>query len=292
MVSVIHELTVAQVLLRGCRCLEIDVWDGIPMPTSRAENPSTDEAGIIASIDQTPELHQVRSQEKDKDIGDNRSRIKSLSKNFSQLMRHPSTHKPSGSKRADSAPAAVAGTEVIAPRPEPRVLHGYTLTKDIAFRDVCHAIRDSAFVASDLPVIVSLEVHANLEQQQIMVEIMQEVWKGLLVNISPDLDSANRALPRLEDVRRKILIKVKWAPAADSAGENPHDVLERGKSLENPAGETLSKTVSQTKKEKASKILQALGELAIYTRACHFSHFTQPGMIPSMHPSIDTAAYV
>ena len=31
-------------------------------------------------------------------------------------------------------------------RVEPRVLHGYTLTKEVPFRDVCMAIRDAAFV--------------------------------------------------------------------------------------------------------------------------------------------------
>ena len=31
-------------------------------------------------------------------------------------------------------------------RAEPRVLHGYTLTKDVPFREVCAAIRDAAFV--------------------------------------------------------------------------------------------------------------------------------------------------
>jgi hypothetical protein len=44
---------------------------------------------------------------------------------------------------------------------EPAVFHGYTLTKEVPFRDVCRAIGQNAFVTSELPVIVSLEVHAD-----------------------------------------------------------------------------------------------------------------------------------
>lgn len=47
---------------------------------------------------------------------------------------------------------------------EPAVFHGYTLTKEVPFRDVCRAIKEKAFVASDLPIIVSLEVHAGHTQ--------------------------------------------------------------------------------------------------------------------------------
>ena len=48
-------------------------------------------------------------------------------------------------KRKDTSelPAPWSGS---GPRAEPTVVHGYTLTKEIPFRDVCSAIRDAAFV--------------------------------------------------------------------------------------------------------------------------------------------------
>ena len=68
----------------------------------------------------------------------------------------------------------------VTPKAEPRVLHGYTLTQSVTFRSVCHAIRNSAFISTELPLIVSLEVHASLEQQEVMVEIMREIWSEYL----------------------------------------------------------------------------------------------------------------
>src|SRR5690606_12965244 len=116
-----------------------------------------------------------------------------------------------------------------------RVLHGYTLTKKTTFREVCYAIRDSAFVASDLPAIVSLEVHTSLEQHETMVEIMTEAWKGLLVELTPeqiaDLESGNiKQLPSPAELRNKILIKVKWSPppkqAASLDAQTPGGTIE------------------------------------------------------------------
>lgn len=256
--------------------------------SSSSSSSSEDEGEVVASTDsKSPQNNDERNQkEKTEEASDDHSRVKSLSKGLSKLMRRsPSTRSRKASKEAESSVAAAAtATEVAIHRPEPRVLHGHTLTKEVAFRDVCHAIRDSAFVASDLPVIVSLEVHASLEQQQVMVDIMREAWKGLLVDITPDLDPANCALPRLEDVKRKILIKVKRAPPSQGAeginGENSHETSEQEKSLEN-ATDAKDDTLAKTTSKKASKILQALSELAVYTRAYHFSHFTQPGMYSS-----------
>ena len=163
-------------------------------------------------------------------------------------------------------------------RPEPRVIHGHTLTKGTSFREVCYAIRDSAFANNDLPVIVSLEVHACLEQQETMVEIIKEAWEGLLIDITTE-SKVNR-MPALEDLKLKILVKVKWAPPPGDA--EPEGTAPATNNLEQQASQNSSATANQGEPApaKPSKILHALSRLAVYTKAFHFSHFTQPGIDP------------
>lgn len=155
-------------------------------------------------------------------------------------------------------------------RVEPRVLHGHTLTKGATFRDICYAIRDSAFVTSDLPIIISFEVHACLEQQQMMVDIIKEAWDGMLVKVPSDVDTAK--LPTLAELRRKILIKTKSTPLPKTEqGADKPGTAELND--EKPAEE------QPLKPAKPSKVLEALAKLAVYTRAYHFSGFDQPGRL-------------
>lgn len=98
------------------------------------------------------------------------------------------------------------------PEGEPIVTHGWTFTYPCSFREVCVAIRESAFVKSDLPVIISLEVHADSEQQEIMVKIMKEEWKGILLEEAIEGCDPLFRVPKLEDLRRRILVKVKKVP--------------------------------------------------------------------------------
>jgi len=87
---------------------------------------------------------------------------------------------------------------------EPRVLHGWTLTSEVPFRDVCKTIRETAFLTTNLPIIVSLEVHADLEQQETMVEIMKEEWKGLLIDEAHEACKPEDRLPRLDELLNKV----------------------------------------------------------------------------------------
>lgn len=50
--------------------------------------------------------------------------------------------------------------------------NSHTAVEPITFRAVCQTIAKYAFVTSDLPVIISLEVHCSIEQQKKMVEVI------------------------------------------------------------------------------------------------------------------------
>ncbi|BAE56409.1 unnamed protein product [Aspergillus oryzae RIB40] len=263
------------VLLNGCRCVEIDVWDG----ERSSESASADDTSSSSS-DSISErkIKQGSKRERLKSMAKRHSRLGSMSTKLGGLIGRKSS--PEDVPLDSSAPVDPA-TEV-PPPPEPQVLHGHTLTKGTTFRDVCYAIRDSAFVTSDLPVIVSLEVHASLEQQQAMVEIMEEAWKGMLVEVTPEKEATD-PLPAPEDLKRKILIKVKYvAPTSeDKNEETPEGNGDELEALKQHANQgDLSSTddkPSDAPPKKPSKILEALSRLAIFTKGFHFSHFEQPG---------------
>lgn len=208
------------------------------------------------------------------------SRSKSLRDRFSSLTgkleRLKSRDEPEEKPEGPKATVAVDVRQV-KPRAEPRVLHGYTLTKEITFRDVCYAIRDGAFVNSDLPVIVSLEVHASPEQQETMVEIMTEAWKGLLIDLTPemiaDLEQGKvKKLPSPGELKNKILIKVKWAPPPKASGA----AMSPGQETVDIIGQVANEKGAPEQK-KASKVVHALSRLGYYTQGHSFRNFTQPG---------------
>ncbi|KAL9049727.1 MAG: hypothetical protein Q9162_007052 [Coniocarpon cinnabarinum] len=166
------------------------------------------------------------------------------------------------------------------PELEPRVLHGHTLTKEVPFRWVCKAIAATAFVTSDLPLIVSLEVHCGLEQQAKMVEIMQDVWSDYLLDVSRyatgNEQEYTASLPSPGSLRNKILIKVKYTPPekAKSSKTRKADKNESDSSdneEEQDAGDQLQQPNAQPKK----KILDELSLLGVYTRSFHFKSFQQ-----------------
>jgi len=203
------------VLRRGCRSIEIDVWDGKGDAGKKSEKADQNAQGVVEGL-------------------------------------------------ADK----IANELTL--QDEPRVLHGHTLTKEVPFRSVCQAIGEAAFDNSDLPVVVSLEVHCHAEQQEKMVQIMRQTWQKMLVE--PPNEACN-ALPSPSDLRRKILIKVKG-----TAVGKPEEVLPALAKVK--TGDSISSedddAAKSSDKPKASKIVEALSSMGIYTQAYHFKTFDSP----------------
>jgi phosphatidylinositol phospholipase C delta len=91
----------------------------------------------------------------------------------------------------------------------PMVTHGRTMTTKVPFEDCVSTIAKYAFHSSIYPLIVSLEVHCNPEQQRAMVDIMLRHWKGALVE--EPLTNDAMALPSPDELKNRILVKVKVA---------------------------------------------------------------------------------
>ncbi|XDG06230.1 hypothetical protein ABKA04_005845 [Annulohypoxylon sp. FPYF3050] len=272
------------VLLRGCRCVEIDVWNGddsdVESSESSSDSSMDEDAREVKAIRKASRREKLASKLPSslasklgktslgkKITGKGTKEAESATKKGEETG-SPIEKVPSASKKSSSPPPGVV---------EPRVLHGYTLTKEISFREVCEAIRESAFVVTDLPLIVSLEVHCSQQQQEAMVKIINEVWAGLLL---PHPDDDCKFLPSPADLRHKILVKVKYAPpevhlpstGRDSVEHLPPDVKGDPKVEPKPQ----ATTTTQQKVKKASKIIQALSALGVYTRGVSFKSLSQP----------------
>lgn len=263
------------VLLRGCRCVEIDVWDGDESDLSdNSVSGSDEEKTKDEAIKTKSKRHSTLDRLKQKIPGGLAAKLEktSLGKKLERRNNAKQGSATGADAAADSDPNVIPEVAVV----EPRVLHGYTLTKEVSFRDVCNAIRDSAFTVSDMPLIISLEVHCGAEQQVMMANIMKEVWKGMLVT---DDEVKSGVLPSPEDLKRKILIKVKYAPDHTPVSAPANEPA----TTETDSGEDDRLPAEAAVPKKPSKIIQELSKLGIYTQAVSFKSWTQPEASMSTH---------
>lgn len=94
---------------------------------------------------------------------------------------------------------------------EPIITHGKAMCTDILFKDVIYAVRDTAFVTSEYPLILSFENHCSKKQQQKLAKYCEEVLSDLLLK-EPLKDyplEPGVPLPSPSLLKRKILIKNK-----------------------------------------------------------------------------------
>ncbi|XP_053192751.1 1-phosphatidylinositol 4,5-bisphosphate phosphodiesterase beta-4-like [Scomber japonicus] len=94
---------------------------------------------------------------------------------------------------------------------EPIITHGKAMCTDILFKDVIQAIKDTAFVTSEYPVILSFENHCSKPQQYKMAKYCEEIFGDFL--LKQPLENypieTGRSLPSPIELKRKILIKNK-----------------------------------------------------------------------------------
>ncbi|NXV43307.1 PLCZ1 phosphodiesterase, partial [Uria aalge] len=181
---------------------------------------------------------------------------------------------------------------------EPVVYHGHTLTSKILFHSVIQVIDKYAFVASDYPVVLSLENHCSPKQQEVMAEYLESILGDkLLTSTIGDTDVTQ--LPSPEALKFKILVKNKKVGTIeegmlrrnlDSHGETgeitdlenisdedesderaplfPRNDSSKRKSEQKPPAPPRKKA-----KMKKTKIALALSDLVIYTKSEKFVSF-------------------
>ncbi|MCO5565792.1 hypothetical protein L7F22_019467 [Adiantum nelumboides] len=183
------------------------------------------------------------------------------------------------------------------PGNEPVVTHGHTLTSKVPFRDVIQAIGKYAFVASPYPLILSLEVHTDLVQQDAIAEILRTVLGDKLLQY-PLEGHSDSILPSPQELIGKILVKAKnillskkteepdkfemvmkdqiLTSTTDTTTESESDgllnnarelvrsVTQKGRKLSHK-GKVAEKSTSNAAGEKKKVMSPALASLLIYT---------------------------
>ncbi|GAA5958381.1 hypothetical protein JCM8115_002449 [Rhodotorula mucilaginosa] len=121
---------------------------------------------------------------------------------------------------------------------EPAVTHGHTLTSKIPVRTVLQAIAQYAFLASPYPVILSVEVHCELQQQEKLVSILHETLGDRLVSKRLDEMEADDELDKLPSpaqLKGRFLLKAKNKFLATGEGSLPITVSASDDSSSEPS---------------------------------------------------------
>lgn len=158
----------------------------------------------------------------------------------------------------------------------PIIYHGYTLTSKITFENACIAIKSYAFDTSPYPIILSLENHCSVEQQNKMAEIIKRVFGDSI--LTPDdwseVDSM-RGFPSAEKLREKILLK---GSMLVSVNEKFLRALEDGENNQALIDEILEEEEDEEEEDQKKakkvkvKISDALSQ-SIYLKSNRFKSF-------------------
>uniref|UniRef100_A0A8B9PW13 Phosphoinositide phospholipase C n=1 Tax=Apteryx owenii TaxID=8824 RepID=A0A8B9PW13_APTOW len=108
------------------------------------------------------------------------------------------------------------------PNGEPMVYHGHTFTSKIPFREVVSTLGKYAFQTSEYPVILSLENHCSVEQQDVLAQQLKDILGEQLLTATTDGHIPTQ-LPSPEELKHKILLKGKKIGRLEDTLDGPGD---------------------------------------------------------------------
>ncbi|XP_048050214.1 1-phosphatidylinositol 4,5-bisphosphate phosphodiesterase delta-4 [Megalobrama amblycephala] len=152
---------------------------------------------------------------------------------------------------------------------EPVVYHGHTFTSKILLKDVITTIGNYAFKASEYPLIVSIENHCSIEQQEVMARYFRDILGDMLLTSTLDGGVASD-LPSPEALKRKILLKGK------KIGNEPEsftgEVSDEDEAAEMNKDSLASESPPTDAKKSKQNLCKELSDL-IFCKSVHFHSF-------------------
>jgi phosphatidylinositol phospholipase C delta len=178
---------------------------------------------------------------------------------------------------------------------KPVVQHGRRLTTSIDFDDVILAVRKYGFIASPYPLILSLEIRCNADNQMKIVHSLKNILGELLV--TEPLMTNYVQLPSPEDLKHRILVKVKsGSPHTTSSTVSSTSTNGSGLSLNSgivsttesseistdnfssisDEGSPTRQPLSRSKSARRPKIIEPLSALGVYFSGVKYRNFSLP----------------
>ncbi|XP_033016844.1 1-phosphatidylinositol 4,5-bisphosphate phosphodiesterase delta-4 isoform X2 [Lacerta agilis] len=161
---------------------------------------------------------------------------------------------------------------------EPIVYHGHTFTSRIPFREVVTTLDKYAFLASKYPIILSLENHCSIEQQDIMAQQLKGILGQQLLTTTID-GRVPVQLPSPEELKGKIILKGKKIGHLEDSlnghlGEPPQREEEEEEEEGPEAEEEVLRNEDKKKEKKAKQSLsQELSDCIVYCKSVPFHSF-------------------
>ncbi|XP_077037686.1 1-phosphatidylinositol 4,5-bisphosphate phosphodiesterase delta-4 isoform X2 [Agelaius phoeniceus] len=156
------------------------------------------------------------------------------------------------------------------PNGEPMVYHGHTFTSKIPFREVVSTLGKYAFKTSDYPVILSLENHCSMEQQEVLAQQLKDILGEQLLTTTID-GHVPTQLPSPEELKHKILLKGKKIGRLEDTLDGPGDEAPDVSDDDNGAEAEEERRRAKDKETLA----QALSDCVIYCKNVPFRGFQE-----------------